>query len=349
MRAGLRLLLVVSCLVPAAWPFLVGAPTRHAQVASMPPRQRTSMQLARLRRHSEMRRSAAAEPPLRCAGWWALSSRGRPPQNHCALQSADSGASDGDGDVIFDSPSIPPLRLLYEDEHLAVLSKPGGMLMHRTKESRREKIFFLQRARDQLGKQIYLANRIDRGTSGMVLVTFDGETAAKVQASLSSEGTSKEYLCMVRGVPLEDSFDCNRPLTDKDSLVRTKRDAHTTFLRIANFTVPLEEEFRQDLPRTVGAADSRVSAPVVAGNDLDASTQGGSAGGEKAMFRRDLAVSLLVARIFTGRRHQIRRHLQHEALNILGDTSYGKGRINNAMREQHGLPRLMLHGKMRAY
>jgi hypothetical protein len=174
--------------------------------------------------------------------------------------------------------------------------------------------------------QVYLVNRIDRGSSGLVLVTFDGPTAAKLQEALSSEDVSKEYVCIVRGVPAARHFDCHRPLTDKDSLAKTRREAHTSFCLVANLTVPLEEEFRADLPRTVGASDSRVTAAagrgahqggaatdvaaVAAESGGGGEDGGGGAGGSGAVFRRDLAVSLLVARIFTGRRHQIRRHLQ---------------------------------------
>lgn len=53
--------------------------------------------------------------------------------------------------------------------------------------------------------------------------------------------------------------------------------------------------------------------------------------------------SLLEARLHTGRRHQIRRHLAHLAHQIIGDVRYGKGRINQRMRDEYGLPRLFLH------
>jgi hypothetical protein len=66
------------------------------------------------------------------------------------------------------------------------------MLMHRTRDSRRETVFFLQTVRNQLGKHVFFANRIDRGTSGMVVMSFDGPTAAKLQAALASPEASKE-------------------------------------------------------------------------------------------------------------------------------------------------------------
>jgi tRNA pseudouridine65 synthase len=55
--------------------------------------------------------------------------------------------------------------------------------------------------------------------------------------------------------------------------------------------------------------------------------------------------SLLRARIRTGRRHQIRRHLGHLAHQIIGDSSYGKGRINAFFRETYGLPRMFVHAE----
>ncbi len=54
-------------------------------------------------------------------------------------------------------------------------------------------------------------------------------------------------------------------------------------------------------------------------------------------------VTWLAARIETGRRHQIRRHLSRVAHQLIGDTTYGKGRINRHFREVYGLHRLFLH------
>ena len=53
--------------------------------------------------------------------------------------------------------------------------------------------------------------------------------------------------------------------------------------------------------------------------------------------------SLLRVRIFTGRRHQIRRHLAGLGHQVIGDTTYGKGKINRFLREEYGLPRMFLH------
>lgn len=56
--------------------------------------------------------------------------------------------------------------------------------------------------------------------------------------------------------------------------------------------------------------------------------------------------TLLEVRIHSGRRHQIRRHLSHLAHQVIGDSRYGKGRINGFLRERYGLPRLFLHSRL---
>ncbi len=60
-------------------------------------------------------------------------------------------------------------------------------------------------------------------------------------------------------------------------------------------------------------------------------------------YNPDENVTLVAARIETGRRHQIRRHLSRVAHQIIGDTTYGKGRINRHFRERYRLHRLFLH------
>jgi tRNA pseudouridine65 synthase len=53
--------------------------------------------------------------------------------------------------------------------------------------------------------------------------------------------------------------------------------------------------------------------------------------------------SLIEARTFTGRQHQIRRHLKHLAHPLIGDTRYGKGVHNRRFRSEFSLQRLALH------
>jgi tRNA pseudouridine65 synthase len=111
----------------------------------------------------------------------------------------------------------------------------------------------------------------------------------------------------------------------------------------------LSSDSARNLQANLSAADSRKeylalvrgSAPV-AGVIERALTQHAC----RSEFERLAEVSrcsLLRVRISTGRRHQIRRHLAHIHHQIIGDTTYGKGKINRFFRETYGLPRLFLH------
>lgn len=53
--------------------------------------------------------------------------------------------------------------------------------------------------------------------------------------------------------------------------------------------------------------------------------------------------SLVVVVLFTGRKHQARRHCKHVTHPIIGDATHGKGSLNRAYREQHGVGRMALH------
>ncbi len=55
------------------------------------------------------------------------------------------------------------------------------------------------------------------------------------------------------------------------------------------------------------------------------------------------AATLVSVRLYTGRRHQIRRHASHLRHQVLVDTTYGKGAINRYCRDELGFGRLCLH------
>jgi len=54
-------------------------------------------------------------------------------------------------------------------------------------------------------------------------------------------------------------------------------------------------------------------------------------------------MTLVKVRILTGRKHQIRRHFSRRMHQIIGDTGYGKGPINQVFRSEYGMNRIFLH------
>lgn len=178
------------------------------------------------------------------------------------------------------------LVILYRDDSIVAVHKPGGLLCHRSSESA-DRRFLLQELRNRVGAHVYPVHRLDRAASGAIVFALSSEDAKRLQESLAAPSARKRYLALARG-ECPDRWECDAPLSDDSG---TRRPAHTSFEKVAEFS----------------------------------------------------RLSLLVARISTGRRHQIRRHLARCAHQILGDTTYGKGGINRFFRATYGLPRMFLH------
>jgi tRNA pseudouridine65 synthase len=197
------------------------------------------------------------------------------------------------------------LPVLHLDDHVVVIDKPSGLLVHRSPIDRHETRFAVQLLRDQLGRRVYPVHRLDKGTSGALAFALDRDAARVLAKAFASGAVTKTYLALVRGWP-EDSGVIERALGavaddyDTSSAV-TVRDARTEFRTLE----------RTELPVRVDRYPTSRYALVELAPD-------------------------------TGRRHQLRRHLAHVSHPIIGDSTYGKGRHNRLFAECYGVRRLML-------
>ena len=92
--------------------------------------------------------------------------------------------------------------VLYRDDHLAVVDKPAGLMVHDSALARGETDFAADRLREQFGKPIFLVHRLDRATSGCLLLAFDRDTASALGKMLMSRASvEKDYLAICRGWP----------------------------------------------------------------------------------------------------------------------------------------------------
>ena len=64
------------------------------------------------------------------------------------------------------------IEILYQDEHLVAVNKPSGWLVHRSWLDRHETRFMMQTVRDQLGQHVFTVHRLDRPTSGVLLMAL---------------------------------------------------------------------------------------------------------------------------------------------------------------------------------
>jgi 23S rRNA pseudouridine1911/1915/1917 synthase len=95
-----------------------------------------------------------------------------------------------------------PLAVLFEDEHLLALDKPPGLVVHPAAGHRDGTLInaLMWRARDwEEGRRPGLVNRLDRGTSGVLLVAKTPEIHAALTRRLRRPDAGKEYLAVVYG------------------------------------------------------------------------------------------------------------------------------------------------------
>jgi 23S rRNA pseudouridine1911/1915/1917 synthase len=95
-----------------------------------------------------------------------------------------------------------PLAVLFEDEHLLALDKPPGLVVHPAAGHRDGTLInaLMWRARDwEEGRRPGLVNRLDRGTSGVLLVAKTPEIHAALTRRLRRPDAEKEYLAVVYG------------------------------------------------------------------------------------------------------------------------------------------------------
>ena len=147
-----------------------------------------------------------------------------------AANASSSAASAGEADA--DLRRHPDaLRVLHADTHLAVVDKPAGLMVHDSALARGETDFAADRLREQFGRPVFLVHRLDRATSGCLLLAFDRDTASTLGRAVMAGALHKDYLAVCRGWP-EAAFEIDHPL-DGGPGKPAKKPAVTRFVRLA--------------------------------------------------------------------------------------------------------------------
>lgn len=201
------------------------------------------------------------------------------------------------------------LEIVFEDEWLLGVNKPAGLLVHPSWITAADEPTLMGLLKTHTGAdKLHTIHRLDRATSGIILVGKNLELTQALQAQFLQRSISKTYLATVRGWT-EDAEVIDYPLVPK-------RD---------KFAEPLAQENPEPKEavsayRTLG----RVELDIPIGPY------------PKARY------SLVEVKPTTGRKHQIRRHMKHILHPIVGDTKYGEGRHNRLFRDHFDLHRMLL-------
>ena len=112
--------------------------------------------------------------------------------------------------------------IIHQEGQFAVVDKPGNLPVHPAGRYFDHTLTRILEKR--LNRSVYAVQRLDRETSGVMLVAFDGKTASLLSEALA--GATKEYLALVHGVFPEGEILVDWPLgADDASAVRKKRRA----------------------------------------------------------------------------------------------------------------------------
>jgi 23S rRNA pseudouridine955/2504/2580 synthase len=231
--------------------------------------------------------------------------------------SADTRVAEGD------QIRVPPMRLavpsaappaparefpvLLEDEHLLAISKPAGVAVHGGSGVSFGVIEQLRQSRPT-ARFLELVHRLDKETSGILLLAKKRSALTALQDQFRSRDTGKTYAALVFG-----DWPASLKVIDL-ALHKTLDAAGERHVRV----VPASHE------------DGRRSISLV-----------------KVVQKRGGAMpaTLLDVTIKTGRTHQIRVHLAHHGHPIVGDPKYGDFARNKAFARETGFGRMFLHAQ----
>ncbi|WAH35849.1 RluA family pseudouridine synthase [Alicyclobacillus dauci] len=179
--------------------------------------------------------------------------------------------------------AVSPPPVLYEDDHILVVSKRAGIIVHsdQAAEETLDSQVALHYARSGQDAPVLHVHRLDKPTTGAVLYAKHGFMARALDEQLVTHGVERRYLAVVFGAKLRKEQLVDKPIG---------RDRH-----------------RAGLYRVSSTGKEARTHFYVQASKSD----------------RNGTLSLLKCKLETGRTHQIRVHTAALGAPILGDTAYG--------------------------
>ncbi len=121
----------------------------------------------------------------------------------------------------------PSLNILYQDEWMVAVDKPAGWLVHPATNPQPDDLVAMKVLRDQIGERVHTIHRIDRPTTGVLLMGIDREVSQALHQALAAHQMQKTYWAIIHGRPADSEWECQEPIQKApDKPIRT---AHTSF------------------------------------------------------------------------------------------------------------------------
>ena len=201
--------------------------------------------------------------------------------------------------------SVLENTVIFEDESLLIIDKPAGFAVHGGSGVSRG-IIEQMRAERPKAKFLELVHRLDRETSGVLMLAKKRVALVALHEMIRNNQTDKRYLLLVAGEWL-------------DQKKRVKLD-------LQKYVLPNgERRVNVVLDKTKDKYDQAQHSETVF-----------------YLKQAFVGYSLLEAQLITGRTHQLRVQLAHLGFPILGDDKYGDF-ANNKLLQKKGLKRMFLH------
>jgi 23S rRNA pseudouridine955/2504/2580 synthase len=197
---------------------------------------------------------------------------------------------------------VAALPILYEDDHLLAVDKPSGLAVHGGSGIASGLIEQMRALRPD-ARFLELVHRLDRDTSGILLLAKRRSALVALHEQLRSTGFDKRYLVLVRG-------------KWRDEKRRVRLALHKFSTKEGERRVRVADE------------DGQESETIFLRRHVYADL--------------DPPLTLLEAHLITGRTHQIRVHLTHLGFPLAGDAKYGDFPWNRQLARE-GLARMFLH------
>ena len=135
------------------------------------------------------------------------------------------------------TPDDLAVPVLFADAQLAVVDKPARLMAHDSGLARGENDFLADRLRAQFGRPVHLIHRLDRATSGCLLLAFDKDTARALGEQFMTRAVEKTYLAVCRGWPEPAEGLIDHPL-DGGPGKPEKKPAQTAYRVLATGAMP---------------------------------------------------------------------------------------------------------------